>query len=187
MASLPGVGVAYKLAEALYSQAGQAGAAVKHLDLVALGIVADVAVQTDDTRYLLQRGLEALRNTQRLGLQELIKLAGINPARLTAEHIGFGIAPRLNALGRLSDANPIVEFFTTNNTGAHPGVGVGSVERPAETPQRSSLRRSPEPDRTGPDVVGARGRSFWRGLGGRWVSSASSPIVWSSFIIARRY
>lgn len=115
LASLPGVGVAYKLAEALYAQAGRAGAAAKHLDLVALGIVADVAVQAGDARYLLQRGLEVLRNTQRPGLQELIKLARINPARLTAEHIGFGIAPRLNALGRLSDANAIVEFFTTTN------------------------------------------------------------------------
>ena len=115
LASLPGVGVAYKLAEALYAQAGRAGAAAKHLDLVALGIVADVAVQTGDARYLLQCGLEVLRNTQRLGLQELIKLAKINPTRLTTEHIGFGIAPRLNALGRLSDANAIVEFFTTTN------------------------------------------------------------------------
>ncbi len=116
LVSLPGVGVAYKLAEALYARAGRAGEAVKHLDLVALGIVADVAVQTDDTRYLLQRGLTRLRDTQRLGLQELIKLARINPARVSAEHIGFGLAPRLNAIGRLADANVIVDFFTTTNS-----------------------------------------------------------------------
>ena len=115
LASLPGVGVAYKLAEALYAHVNRAVDVVKYLDLVALGIVADVAVQTGDTRYLLQRGLARLRDTKRLGLQELIKVAKINPAQITSDHIGFGLAPRLNALGRLADANVIVEFFTTTN------------------------------------------------------------------------
>lgn len=115
LASLPGVGVAFKLAEALYAHAGRAEDIVKVLDLVALGIVADVAVQTGDTRYLLQCGLARLRETRRPGLQALIKLAKINPAQINSEHIGFGLAPRLNALGRLDDANVIVEFFTTTN------------------------------------------------------------------------
>ncbi len=115
LTSLPGVGVAYKLAEELYTRAGRADEAAKHLDLVALGIVADVAVVDGDTRYLLQRGLTALRATQRLGLQELMKLARINPARLSEDHIGFALGPRLNALGRLDDANVIVEFLTTTD------------------------------------------------------------------------
>ncbi len=115
LATLPGVGVAYKLAEELYARAGRAGEAAKYLDLVALGIVADVAVVSGDTRYLLQRGLAALRATQRLGLQELMKLARINPARLSEEHIGFALGPRLNALGRLDDANVIVDFLTTTD------------------------------------------------------------------------
>ena len=112
---LPGVGCAYKLAEALYSRAGQPDGAAQYLDLVALGIVADVATQTGDTRYLLQRGLEALRHTERLGLQAMIEIAGLNPDRLTEEHIGFGLAPRLNALGRLADATLAVEFLTTSD------------------------------------------------------------------------
>jgi len=115
LASLPGVGVAYKLAEELYARAGRAEEAAKHLDLTALGIVADVAVLDGDTRYLLQRGLAALRQTERLGLQELMKLARINPAYVSEEHIGFGLAPRLNALGRLDDANVIVDFLTTTD------------------------------------------------------------------------
>lgn len=115
LAALPGVGVAYKLAEELYARAGRADEAAKHLDLVALGIVADVAVLSGDTRYLLQRGLAALRQTQRLGLQELIKLARLNPAHLSEEHIGFALAPRLNALGRMDDANVSVEFLTTTD------------------------------------------------------------------------
>lgn len=114
--TLPGVAVAYKLAEALYALAGEPHRVDKHLDLVALGIVADVAQQTDDARYLLQLGLEVLRNTTRAGLQALYEIAGIDPAFLTEEHIGFEIAPRMNALGRLSDANVIVEFLTTDST-----------------------------------------------------------------------
>lgn len=113
--SLPGVGVAYKLAEALYARAGRDLEASGLLDLVALGIVADVAVQRGETRYLLQRGLQALRETRRLGLQELMRLAGVKAGSLDEESIGFALAPRLNALGRLSDANPIVDFFTTND------------------------------------------------------------------------
>jgi len=112
---LPGVGCVYKLIEALYEQAGQPEAAAQHLDLVALGIVADVATQTRDTRYLLQRGLEVLRRTERLGLRTLMEVAELDPQRLTEEHIGFELAPRLNALGRLADATVAVEFLTTED------------------------------------------------------------------------
>lgn len=109
LSTLPGAGVAYKLAEALLPDASQ------HLDLVALGIVADVAIQTGDARYLVQRGLERLRQTERPGLQALLQLAEVNPAWLNEEHIGFELGPRLNALGRLGDANLAVEFLTTTD------------------------------------------------------------------------
>lgn len=112
--TLPGVGCAYKFIEALYDELGS-GDPTPLLDLVALGIVADVATQTGDARYLLQRGLDVLRSTGRIGLQALIETAGLNPERLTEEHIGFMIGPRLNALGRLSDANEAVELLTTHD------------------------------------------------------------------------
>jgi len=121
---LPGVGVAYKLAEALLAHEGWTkdtaqGPALSSveglLDLVALGIVADVAAQIADVRYLLQLGLDALRHTERLGLRELMRVAGLLPANITEEQIGFALAPRLNALGRLADANVAVEFFTTTD------------------------------------------------------------------------
>jgi len=112
---LPGVGCAYKLAEELYSRAGHAEEVAQYLDLVALGIVADVSVQTGDTRYLLQRGLQALRHSHRLGLQVMIGMAELTPAWLTEDHISFVLAPRLNALGRLADANVAVELLTTED------------------------------------------------------------------------
>ena len=113
LSALPGVGVAYKLIEELLGQLGRSDASRQYLDLAALGIVADLAVQTGDTRYLLQRGLAELRQTQRLGLQVMLRNAELSRENLSEEHIAFALAPRLNALGRLGDANPIVEFLTT--------------------------------------------------------------------------
>jgi single-stranded-DNA-specific exonuclease len=99
----------------LWQLAGEPDRADEYLDLVALGIVADVAELTADARYLLQRGLDCLRRTQRLGLQAILASAKIDATNLSAEHIGFGLGPRLNALGRLGDANLAVELLTTNN------------------------------------------------------------------------
>jgi single-stranded-DNA-specific exonuclease len=113
--SLAGVGVAYKLAEALLQNANTGLPPDSLLDLVALGLVADVADLSGDTRYLVQRGLAQLRHNQRLGLQVMLELAGVNPQQLTETHIGFTLGPRLNALGRLGDANPIVELLTTKD------------------------------------------------------------------------
>jgi len=115
LSTLAGAGVAYKLAEELYARYGQENKVEKYLDLTALGLVADVAELKGDTRYLVQRGLETLRSTQRLGLQALMESAELIPDHLTEEHIGFIIGPRLNALGRLADANIAVELFTTTN------------------------------------------------------------------------
>jgi single-stranded-DNA-specific exonuclease len=106
---LSGVGTAYKLVEALF------GAATVEplLDLVALGLVADVMVLVDDTRYLLQCGLETLRRAERLGLALMMERVEINPLEVNEGHLGFALAPRLNALGRLADAAPAVELLTT--------------------------------------------------------------------------
>jgi single-stranded-DNA-specific exonuclease len=112
---LPGVGCAYKVAEALHERAGRVEEAEGYLDMVALGIVGDVAVQKKDVRYLLQRGLRALRANERVGLQAVMGLAEINAEHLTEEHIGFLLAPRLNALGRLADASVAVELLTTDD------------------------------------------------------------------------
>lgn len=111
--TLPGVGVAYQVARALYARLGRGAEVEKHLDLVALGLVADLATLTGDARYLLQKGLKVLRETNRLGLLQMFELAEINPTNLSEEHIAFLLAPRLNALGRLADANLAVEFLTT--------------------------------------------------------------------------
>ena len=113
--TLPGVGVAYKLIQQLYVFAGIAGEEQDLLDLVALGIVADVAEQVHDTRYLLQRGLDQLRQTERTGLLALMDVSRIAPDNVSADAIGFQIGPRMNALGRLEDATVSVELLTTRD------------------------------------------------------------------------
>jgi single-stranded-DNA-specific exonuclease len=115
LSTLSGSGVAYKLAEALYDRFGRTGEASRHLDLAALGLVADLARLTGDARFIVQLGLNALQHTERLGLQTIMKMAELNPANLTEQHIGFVLAPRLNALGRLGDANPAVELLITSD------------------------------------------------------------------------
>ena len=128
LATLAGVGVAYKLAEALFENResgngnrdtlpnSQITILDSLLDLVALGLIADVALLKGETRTLAQKGLQALRNTQRLGLQTIMEIASVQPETVNEETIGFTFAPRLNAIGRLGDANPVVELLTTNDS-----------------------------------------------------------------------
>lgn len=124
--SLAGVGVAYKLAEALLD-GGQWTVDDKRstvnglrseelLDLVALGLIADVALLKDETRALAKKGIKQLQKTNRIGLKVIAELSKTNLETATEETIGFTFAPRLNALGRLGDANPAVELLITNNS-----------------------------------------------------------------------
>ena len=111
LANLAGVGVAYKLAEALLD----GGRSEDLLDLVALGLIADVALLKGETRSLAQKGIQRLRETGRLGLRVIAELSNTLLETLTEETIGFTFAPRLNALGRLGDANPAVELLLTSD------------------------------------------------------------------------
>ena len=100
-------GVAFKLACALLEEVQ-----VELLDLVAIGTIADMVSLTDENRILVQYGLEMLGHTQRIGLQEMLDMAGIAANEVTEETVGFQIAPRLNALGRLDDPNPAIDLLT---------------------------------------------------------------------------
>ncbi len=115
LCNLAGVGVAYKLAEELLRRNKAIFQSTELMDLVALGMVADLAILTGDTRYLVQKGLVRLNTTERLGLKVMMELSEIASSSINEEHIGFTLGPRLNALGRLGDANPAVELLTTSN------------------------------------------------------------------------
>lgn len=107
-ADLSGVGVAFKVAWALLDEFPE-----ELLDLVAIGEIADVVSVSDENRPLIMMGIQELRQGMRPGLHALVKEAGISEQSLTDQDIGFVIAPRLNALGRIADANEGVELLTT--------------------------------------------------------------------------
>ncbi len=100
---LAGVGVAFKLVQAVYEQRARDWDE-RLLEYVAIGTVADVAPLIGENRYLVRQGLDHLRRTARPGLQALMRNAGRDPLRIDEEGIGFGIGPRINAAGRMADA-----------------------------------------------------------------------------------
>ena len=114
LGELSGVGVAYKLIQAL-DRALTGGKTPPAHDLVALGTIADLALLVDDNRYLVQRGLPLLADTQRVGLRAVYQSAELQPETLNEESIAFTLAPRLNAAGRLADANRMVELLSTDD------------------------------------------------------------------------
>ncbi len=115
---LPGVGVAYELAVLILEEfldADQAEACKYDLlDLVALGMVADLAPLKSENRLLTLRGLKVLSKTSKIGLRELLKISGVD-IDPDAEHIGFGLAPRINSAGRMDDAELAVKLMITDN------------------------------------------------------------------------
>lgn len=112
---LAGVGVAYKLADALFrAEANNRRKSARHqssfrledlLDLVAIGTVADLApLDRLENRELVRRGLDVLNGAKRPGLYELMEVAGVKPTKVSTTTIGFMLGPRINAAGRLDSA-----------------------------------------------------------------------------------
>ncbi len=103
---LPGVGVAFKLVQALQTQLEglPKGQEKWLLDLVALGTVCDVVTLVDENRMHVYWGLKVLAKTRRPGLKALMAVAGVEQATITARHLGFVLGPRMNAAGRLETA-----------------------------------------------------------------------------------
>jgi single-stranded-DNA-specific exonuclease len=124
---LAGVGIAYKIAEALLSD--DRPSTIDHgpssvvngqllyslLDLVALGTVADLAPLIGENRVLVKKGLKQMRQTTRQGLFSLAAVSDISLAKVNAGNIGFGLGPRLNAAGRLKEALAAFELLTTTD------------------------------------------------------------------------
>ncbi len=111
---LCGTGVVYKLGQALL---GRDSAALKrHLDLVALATVADVVPLIGENRSLAIAGLRTLARTQKPGLQSLMRVARVDPAAVDAGQIGFRLAPRINAAGRLGHPRVALELLLTEDT-----------------------------------------------------------------------
>jgi single-stranded-DNA-specific exonuclease len=115
---LPGVGVAFKLVQAL--QTKLEGLPPGHekwlLDLVALGTVCDVVTLVDENRTHVAWGLRVLAKTRRPGLRALMAVAGVEPEQVNARHLGFGLGPRMNAAGRLETAQHALDMLRAKDS-----------------------------------------------------------------------
>lgn len=134
---LAGVGVAYILAVTLAQELGQIQGLTKQLlELFTLGTIADLAPLIGINRRWLKRGLRLLPHSELAGIQALIQIAGVSEDQkaLKPEDIGFKLGPRINAIGRLSDPQIVIELLTTTE----PGV---ALERAMQCEQINQTRQ----------------------------------------------
>ena len=110
---LCGTGVVYKLGQALLGSGAEA--LRRHLDVVAIATISDVVPLVDENRYLAREGLKALARTQKPGLQALMRSAGVDPAAVDAGAVGFRLAPRINAAGRLQHPQTALHLLLTED------------------------------------------------------------------------
>jgi single-stranded-DNA-specific exonuclease len=110
--SLAGVGVAFKLAQALLGERLTERVLQSYLKVVAIGTIADVVPLLGENRVIARFGLEGLRQPSQSGLEALIELAGLAGKEISAGDVGFRLAPRLNAAGRMENARDVIDLFT---------------------------------------------------------------------------
>lgn len=107
---LAGVGVAMKLAEALLGTLPK-----EWMEIATIGTVADLMPLTDENRIIVKQGLESMRNSPYLGIRALLEVSGVELHTVNSVHIGFSVAPRINASGRLDHAGRAVALLTTED------------------------------------------------------------------------
>lgn len=111
---LAGVGVAFKLVQALASELNTGIDYVNIVPIVAIGTIADVVSLTGENRIIVKNGLSMIKQTQNLGIKALLEVTDLLNKEVTSGHIGFIIGPRINAAGRIGMARYGVELFTSN-------------------------------------------------------------------------
>ncbi len=139
LSELAGVGVAFKLLEALYQGMGKEEQLDEMLDLVALGTVADMVPLLGENRYLVTQGLKLLNTVPRPGIREMTTLAGLNPDSLSSKSISWVLGPRLNAAGRLDDAINSYKLLITDSPDEAKELAIWLEEKNAER-QRLTTR-----------------------------------------------
>ena len=189
---LSGTGVVFKLAQALYAQAGRDPAALEqHLDLVALATIADVVpLQSTRTAAWSAPACAGLRAPTRPGLRALMAAARVDRARVGASDVGFRLAPRINAAGRLCHPGEALELLLTDDEragarardparGAEPRAADGRGRDPARRARPDRGRAAPSGGSGGPTC--SRRRDWHEGVVGivasRLVERCGRPVV----------
>src|SRR6266496_6589295 len=149
---LCGTGVVFKLGQALLGADSEA--LFRHLDLVAVATIADVVPLVDENRGLAIAGLRALASTQKPGLRELMKVARVDPAAVDAASVGFRLAPRLNAAGRLGHPESALELLLTEDAAeaARLAHRLDELNRDRQTVEERILREAVEEVESWPEA-----------------------------------
>ena len=184
---LCGTGVVWKLGQALLGT--DSDALARHLDLVAVATVADVVPLVDENRGLAVAGLRQLARTQKPGLQALMRSARVDAAAIDAAAIGFRLAPRLNAAGRLGRPEAALELLLTEETepATQLAAQLEELNRDRQAVEERILREAVEEIESWPEAQRRRrafvvaGADWHEGVIGivasRWVERYNRPVV----------
>lgn len=183
---LAGVGVAFKLVQALFQTLGRATGLNDVLDLVAVGTVTDMVPLIGENRYLVARGLEVLNRTSRPGLLELMRLAGLQLGNVTEDNIGWALGPRLNAGGRMDRGLTSYELLVSDSAEKASALAQELEGMNAERQRLTDLytqkaEQQLTPDELAGDLLMPGGPGFPEGVlglvAGRLVDRFRRPVV----------
>ena len=190
--NLCGVGVAFKLVQALFMKAGLDRHLLSFLKIVALGTIADVVPLVGENRVFAKIGLEGLRSPVNFGLKSLIKVCGLDCRSITSFDVGYRLAPRINAVGRMGGGGQVVELFSSADSERSRHLA-GEMDRLNRDRQQIELqilkevddRFNATPDLTKEWMIVIDGDSWHRGVLGIVATKISERYTRPAIVIAR--
>lgn len=190
--NLCGVGVAFKLVQALFMRAGLDKHLLSFLKIVALGTIADVVPLIGENRVFAKIGLEGLRSPVNFGLKSLIKVCGVDCRSITSFDVGYRLAPRINAVGRMGGGEQVIELFASTDAERSKHLA-GEMDRFNRDRQQIELQILKEvdnlfkasPDLTKEPVIVIDGESWHRGVLGIVATKIAERYTRPAIVIAR--
>ena len=190
--NLCGVGVAFKLVQALFMKAGLDRHLLSFLKIVALGTIADVVPLVGENRVFAKIGLEGLRSPANFGLKSLIKVCGVDCRSISSFDVGYRLAPRINAVGRMGGGEQVVELFSSTDAEQSRHLA-GEMDRFNRDRQQIELqilkevdnRFNASPGLTKEWVIVIDGDSWHRGVLGIVATKISERYSRPAIVIAR--
>ncbi len=183
--NLSGVGVAFKLASALCGS--QETVLEEYADMVCLGTVADVMPLQGENRVFVARGLESLAHTKRPGIAALMAECGCAPETVSASSIGFMLAPRINAAGRMGQIDLAVELFLTDDPdkAAEAARGLCELNRQRQAVESEIYRQAVSmlPMGKPPEAIVLADESWHQGVVGIVASRIAEEYACPTFLI----